>query len=103
MWTLLYKLSIVVAAAGHGADLATTEHCLGAGTCRETNVALMRFENPITFGAVKMGVGAGGVLLVDRYKREGHTKKATLLNFAQGIGFAFIARHNNRIDVQARP
>lgn len=99
MWTFLYKLSIVVAVAGHGADLATTEHCLGSGTCRETNPALMRFENPAIFGVVKMGVAAGGILAVDRYAKTSDKakKKATLLNFAQGIGFSLIAHHNNRI------
>lgn len=99
MWTFLYKLSIVVAAAGHGADLATTEHCLGAGTCRETNPALMRFENPAVFGVVKAGVGTGGILLVHRYAETSDKakKKATLINFAQGIGFGLIAHHNNNV------
>jgi hypothetical protein len=105
MWHILYKISIVVAGVGHGADLATTQHCLGSGSCRETNPALMRFSDPLLFGTVKAGVGTGGILLVDRYAKADngkHLKKATLLNFGQGIGFMFIARHNSRIDVRGR-
>ena len=100
MWHILYKISIVVAGIGHGTDMATTQHCLGAGNCRETNPALMRFSDPIVFGTVKAGVGTGGILLVDKYAKSNdgkNLKKATLINFAQGIGFTLIARHNSRI------
>lgn len=103
MWHILYKISIVVAGIGHGTDLATTQHCLGTGTCRETNPALMRLADPIAFGALKAGVGTGGILLVDRYAKANdgkNLKKATLLNFGQGIGFIIIAGHNASIDVR---
>jgi hypothetical protein len=89
------KFSFVVAIAGHGADLASTEHCLGANTCRELNPWLARYDNPALFGAAKMGVaGVSEVWLYDLSKS--HPKLAFVANLAIGATFTGIAAHNAR-------
>ena len=92
----LLKLSFVLAIAGHGADLASTEHCLGSGRCRELNPWLARFENPGVFGAAKMGVaGVSEVWLYDLSKS--HPNIAFWSNLAIGATFSAIAAHNARV------
>lgn len=92
----LYKLSLVFALSAHGADLASTEHCLGAGRCREMNPALARFTQPAIFGAAKMGV-AGAGLLGTHELHTNHPKLATVLNLAVGAGFSAVAYHNTKV------
>lgn len=96
MLPLLYKLSLVAAIAAHGADLATTEHCLGAGRCHEMNPWLARFEQPAVFGAAKMGVAAGGLWGIDMFA-EKHPKWATVINFTIAGAYTGIAIHNARV------
>lgn len=93
---MLFKLTLVLAMAAHGADLASTEYCLGAGRCREANPWLARFNQPAQFGAAKMGVaglGAWGSVKL----HETHPTLAIVLNLAQAGAFAAIAAHNGRV------
>ena len=92
----LLKLSFVVALAAHGADLASTEHCLGAGRCRELNPWLARFNTPATFGAAKMGVAGASELWLYELAQE-HPKIAFWTNLAIGATFTGIAAHNARV------
>ena len=99
---LLLKLSFVFAVAGHGADLATTEYCLGKGACHELNPWLARFDNPAAFGTAKMTVaGADLVGVYDLSKN--HPKLALVANFATGAAFFGIAAHNAHQTHSARP
>jgi hypothetical protein len=93
----LYKVSLVCAVAAHGADLAETENCIGAGKCREMNPWLVRFEQPATFGAAKMGVAAGSLILTDKvWQQESKKLKiaAVSANFAQCGAYAYVAKRN---------
>lgn len=90
-----FRISMVTAMAAHGADLATTEHCLGAGLCHELNPFLLRFNQPATFGAVKMGVAALQLWGVAKI-HERWPKAATTLNFVTTGIFSAIAAHNAR-------
>lgn len=93
----LYKVSLVCSVAAHGADLAGTEHCLGAGKCREMNPWLARFEQPAVFGAAKMGVATGGLILADKvWQQESRKLKiaAVSANFAQCAAYGWIAKRN---------
>ena len=92
----VYKTSLVAAIAAHGADLATTENCLGSGRCRELNPWLARYDNPATFGAVKMGVASVGLLLTHKL-HQNHPKLATLINFGVAAAYSGIAYHNSRV------
>lgn len=92
----LLKLSFIIAVAAHGADLASTENCLGAGRCKELNSLLARYNDPIIFGAAKMGVaGASEVLIYDMSKN--HPKLAFLTNLGVGVAFTAIAVHNAKV------
>lgn len=96
MWPFLLKLTMVSAIAAHGADLASTENCLGAGRCRELNPWLARFEQPAIFGAAKMGVAAGSLWGTAKFA-ESHPKLAVLANVAVSVTFSGIAIHNARV------
>ena len=92
----LFRASLVAAVAAHGADLATTEYCLGAGKCREANPFLLRFDQPAVFGAVKMGVAAVGLWGTAKLNDAGHKRWAVLVNLAQAGAFTAVAVHNAR-------
>jgi len=91
----LLKLSFVFAISGHGADLASTEHCLGAGRCREMNPWLARFEQPAVFGAAKMGVAGVSEWGVYELSKT-HPKIAFWTNVAIGASFTGVAIHNSK-------
>ena len=92
-----FRLSAAALIAAHGADLATTEHCLGSGRCHETNPALRLFTtSPGVFGAVKMGLAAVTVLGTVRLHKN-HPKLATALNCGMMALFGGIAVHNARV------
>jgi hypothetical protein len=92
----IFRVSMVAAMAAHGADLASTEWCLGAGTCRETNRVLGRFSTqPATFGAVKIGVAALSLWGTAKL-HESHPKIAIALNLGVAAFFTGIAVHNTR-------
>lgn len=93
---MLLKLSFVLALAGHGADLASTEHCLGRGVCREMNPWLARFEQPAIFGAAKMGVAGAGLWATSEFAKS-HPKWATVLNLTIAGAYTGIAIHNSRV------
>jgi hypothetical protein len=99
MTPFLYKFSLVLVMAAHGADLASTEHCLGAGRCREMNPLLVRFDQPVAFGAAKMGVAGVSVLAVDRLHKT-HPKLAVIVNLGIASAFGAIAARNARISGQ---
>jgi len=92
----LFRVSLVAAMAAHGADLASTEFCLGEGTCRETNKALARFSTqPATFGAVKMGIAALSLWGTAKL-HDNHPKLATAINFGVTAFFSGVAVYNGR-------
>ncbi len=91
-----FRASMVAAVAAHGADLATTENCLGAGRCRELNKFLLRFDQPGVFGAVKMGVAALSLWGVAKL-HDSHPKIAQIVNWSTAAVFTGIAVHNTRV------
>ena len=92
-----FRLSAAALIAAHGADLATTEYCLGAQRCHETNPALRLFTtSPGVFGAVKLGLAAGTVLGTVRLHND-HPRLATALNLAMTALFSGFAIHNARV------
>lgn len=92
----LFRISLVAAMAAHGADLASTENCLGAGRCRELNPFLARFDQPAVFGAAKIGVAALSLWGLAKL-HETHPKLATISSFAMAGAFAGIAVHNAKV------
>jgi hypothetical protein len=91
-----FRFSLVAAVAAHGSDLASTENCLGSGRCRELNPWLARFDNPATFGAVKMGVAALSLWGTAKL-HESHPRWAIAVNVAQAVGFSLVAARNARV------
>lgn len=96
MLPFLLKLTLVTSLAAHGADLATTEHCLGAGTCHETNPILARFDQPFAFGAGQMGIVGIERLAVAKVE-EKHPKWALVLNLVVTGAYSGIALHNAKV------
>ena len=94
MNSFLLKLSFVFAIGAHGADLASTEYCLGKGSCSEMNKFLARFNQPAVFGGVKMGVAAGSEVGIYELSKE-HPKLAFIANITVGTIFTGIAVHNS--------
>lgn len=92
----LFTASMIAAVAAHGADLATTEYCIGSGRCREMNPFLLRFHQPATFGATKMGLAAAQLWLVSKM-HELWPKAALFVNVATTGIFTAIAAHNARV------
>jgi hypothetical protein len=92
-----FRASMVAAIAAHGADLSSTEHCLGAGRCTELNPWLARFDQPAVFGAAKMAVAGLSLWGTAKLKDAGHPKLAIAANVGQAIGFSLIAWHNARV------
>ena len=91
----VFRASLVAAIAAHGADLATTEFCLGAKRCMEQNKFLARFDQPAVFGAVKMGL-AGLQLWGTAKLHERNRTLAILVNIASTAVYTGIAIHNTR-------
>ena len=103
MWPFLLKASFVFAIAGHGADLASTEHCLGAGKCREANPWLARYDSPVRFGVAKMLVAGGsewGLYEYVKPRGDGKDKRRAIvgvvMNGALGATFLSIGMRNAR-------
>ena len=92
-----FRASLVAAVAAHGADLATTEWCIGRGTCHESNPWLARFDHPAAFGVAKMGTAAMTLWLTAKIKDAGHPKVATWMNVVTTGLLAGVAAHNSRI------
>lgn len=87
-WAVMY---------GHAIDTATTQHCLGAGVCRELNPYLGRFNNPIAFTTAKIGVGIIQLYLTRRLARIENPKLAAVVNFAVTSALTSVAIHNQRL------
>lgn len=89
---ILYHLSVGAAIAAHGADLAITENCLGAKTCKEINPWLGHWSTqPVAFGAMKMGVAAFSLWATSKIPNK---TWATIANFGMTAAFSGIAYHN---------
>lgn len=90
----IYKVAKIAFWAGHGADLFTTAHCLGAKTCREVNPILRPLENhDYALGAVKLGLAAGQGYALDKL-RERNPRLATVMTFVfAGVSFGIAARN----------
>ena len=98
-----FRISLVAAVSAHGADLATTEYCLGAKRCTEINPWLTRFSTqPGVFGATKMGIAALSLWGVAKI-RESNRPLAIIVNFGMAAGFTAIAIHNSRQTAKATP
>jgi hypothetical protein len=96
MTPFLLKLTLIASLAAHGADLASTQFCLGAGRCHEMNPALARFESPAVFGAAKMGIAGLGTFGSMKLQ-ENHPKLAIVLNVAVTGAYSVIAYHNSQV------
>ena len=96
MMPFLLKLTLLTSLAAHGADLASTEHCLGSGRCRELNPWLARFDQPAVFGAAKMGVAGLGFYGSEKLA-ERHPRWALVLNLAVTGAYTGVAIHNSRV------
>ncbi len=95
---LFYKISRIVAFSAHGADLATTEYCLGAHKCVELNHYYARFNNPAWFGVAKFSVVATEDTIIDTYhKNYPESKWPAIINYAIGGVFTGIAIHNSSV------
>jgi hypothetical protein len=81
---------------GHSLDAAATQRCVGAGTCRELNPWLGRYDSPVAFTAAK-SVVAVGQLWATRKLRRSHPKLATITNYAIAAAFVGIAARNQRV------
>lgn len=93
----LYRLSLASAVAAHGADLATTEFCLGQRTCRETNPWLLKFSTqPAVFGASKMAVASLGLWATSKL-HPAHPRWAQFLNWTVSGAYTAIAIRNTRV------
>lgn len=90
-----YQASVIAALAAHGADLASTEHCLGAGRCQELNPYFFHFsDQPVVFGALKMAGAGLGVWAASKIPNK---TVATLVNFSIAGVFTFVAYHNTQV------
>ncbi len=94
--TSLFRASMVAAVVAHSMDLAETQRCLGAGSCREVNPWLGRFDSPSGFAVAKMSIVAAQLWLVAKL-HEGKPKTAIVINVATTALFAGIAAHNARV------
>lgn len=90
----LLRISEAVAIIGHGADLASTQHCLGAGRCRELNPWLARYNNPVGFAVAKMGVASVGLWATSKIPNK---TLAAIVNFGVGSAFLAIAVRNSQV------
>ena len=93
----IFRVSLVAAISAHAADGYATMYCLGAGTCRETNIVLGRFaDRPALYGATQLGIAALS-LWATTHIHDTHPKLATILNFTMTAVFTSIAVHNGRV------
>lgn len=82
---------------GHAIDTATTQHCLGAGTCHELNPYLGRFKNPIGFTTAKIGIGFAQLYIVRKVARYKSPKLASIFNVVVSSALTTVAIHNQRV------
>ena len=82
---------------GHSYDLATTQRCRGANTCRELNPYLARFESPFAVTSAKIPLALAQLWLSRQLRDHGHPKLATGLNFATGALLTAVGARNARL------
>jgi hypothetical protein len=92
----IFAASELANVVGNALDLSSTQRCLGAGRCVETNPFLLRFDDPLTFAAAKFGI-AGFGLWATRKLHASHPVWASVINFGIGGAFSAIAIRNTRI------
>lgn len=93
----LLHAALIALSAAHGADLATTEYCLGRGTCRESNPVLRPFERqPLALGSIKMAVAAANVAILVKAHRS-HPKIVLWIAAGEAAVFTAVALHNARL------
>lgn len=93
---MILELTFVFALTGHAIDTATTQRCIGAGTCTESNKILGRFKDPIGFAAVKTSIAGISEIGIYRLSRN-HKKLAIITNLAIGAVFTGIGIRNYRL------
>lgn len=91
-----YTFSEWTVLGAHALDAAATQRCLGAGTCRELNPWLARYDAPVNFTAAKVGV-AWAQLWMTRKIRRTHPRLAMIVNYSVAGAFSAIAIRNERL------
>lgn len=92
-----YRASELAVLTGHAFDLAATQHCLGAGSCRELNPWLARYSSPTTFTAAKFSLAIVQLWTTRKLREHGHPKLAITANFALAGAFAALGVRNERL------
>lgn len=77
----------------HGADLGTTENCIGAEKCVEMNKWLGRFNQPAIFGGVVMAQTAVTEWAVDKL-HDDHPRLAHITHVGIIVGYSFVVANN---------
>lgn len=96
-FTYAYRASELAVLTGHAFDLAATQHCLGAGSCREMNPWLARYSSPTRFTAGKFGIAIVQLWATRKLRDAGHPKIAIVTNFAIAGGFTALGIRNERL------
>jgi len=96
-FTYAYRASELAVLTGHAFDLAATQHCLSAGTCREMNPWLARYSSPTRFTAGKFGIAIVQLWATRKLREGGHPKLAIVTNFAIAGGFTALGIRNERL------
>lgn len=91
-----YTASEAAVVFAHALDLASTQRCLGAGSCHELNPYLARYENPLGFTTAKFGLVFGQLYLNRKLVRQ-KPFLATVINAGISSLITSIAVRNYRI------
>jgi hypothetical protein len=99
------KIDLTALVVAAGADLGSTERCLGAGTCRELNplLSLAVTKNAMLFGATKMAITALVGWIVHELYAHGHPKIARALAWSSSGLWTTAAVRNARFSPQGLP
>lgn len=81
---------------GHSLDAAATQRCVGAGTCRELNPWLGRYQSPVAFTLAKSAVAVGQLWATRRLRRS-HPKWAAVTNYVIAGAFVGLALRNQAV------
>ena len=95
--TRAYTASEWALLAGHALDTASTQRCIGAGVCHESNPWLARYEDPLAFTAAKFGVGFLQLWATRTIARRGHPRIAATMNIVSAGVLTGVAIRNVRI------
>ncbi|MDP3703685.1 MAG: DUF5658 family protein [Candidatus Omnitrophota bacterium] len=99
------KVDLTALVVAAGADLGSTERCLGAGTCRELNplLSLAVTKNAMFFGATKMAITALVGWIVHELYAHGHPKIARALAWSSSGLWTTAAVRNARFSQESQP